>query len=135
MKDHVMDALLNVGVNYEIIECDPDVADTADFCSHYGYSLNESANAILVVGKSDPSAYAMCVILATTRIDVNKVVRKRLCSRKASFATPEATIEITGMTLGGVTPFGLPPDLPLWIDSRVMECERVIVGEIGRAHV
>ena len=70
----------------------------------------------------------MCVILATTRIDVNKVVRKRLCSRKASFATPEATIEITGMTLGGVTPFGLPPDLPLWIDSRVMECERVIVG-------
>ena len=70
----------------------------------------------------------MCVVLATTRIDVNKSVRKKLGTKKASFASPEEATEITGMTLGGVTPFGLPNDLPLWIDSRVMGCEKVIVG-------
>ena len=75
----------------------------------------------------------MCVILATTKIDVNKVVRKKLGARKASFASPEATIDITGMTLGGVTPFGLPNNLPIWIDSRVMDCEKVIVGGGSRA--
>ncbi len=128
MVDQVLDALMTCGVSYEIIECDPELADTVDFCSNYGFQLDESANAILVVGKTEPPTYAMCVVLATTRIDVNKVVRKRLGSRKASFAAPETTIEKTGMTLGGVTPFGLPEGLPLWIDTRVMECEKIIVG-------
>ena len=32
------------------------------------------------------------------------------------------------MMLGGVTPFGLPDNLPLWIDARVMEPEWVILG-------
>ena len=133
MVDHVLDALSKAQVNFEVIDCDPELADTAAFCDHYGYALDESANAILVAGKGDPPSYAMCVILATTKIDVNKVVRKKLSAKKASFATPESTVEITGMTLGGVTPFGLPEGLPLWIDSRVMECEKVIVGGGSRA--
>ena len=128
MSDYILDALSRVEANFEIIECDPELADTTVFCDHYGYALNESANAILVAGKTDPPSYAMCVILATTKIDVNKVVRKKLNAKKASFATPESTIEITGMTLGGVTPFGLPEDLPLWIDDRVMKCGKVIIG-------
>tara|TARA_B100000686_G_C16764284_1_gene960750 strand:- start:131 stop:613 length:483 start_codon:yes stop_codon:yes gene_type:complete len=128
MVDQVLDALMTCGVSYEIIECDPELADTVDFCSNYGFRLDESANAILVVGKTEPPTYAMCVVLATTRIDVNKVVRKRLGSKKASFAAPETTVEKTGMTLGGVTPFGLPDGLPLWIDTRVMDCEKIIVG-------
>ena len=133
MVDHVLDALSRAQVNFEVIDCDPELADTAVFCDHYGYALDESANAILVAGKGDPPSYAMCVILATTKIDVNRVVRKKLSAKKASFATPESTIEITGMTLGGVTPFGLPEGLPLWIDSRVLECEKVIVGGGSRA--
>ena len=133
MVDHVLDALSRAQVNFEVIDCDPELADTAVFCDHYGYALDESANAILVAGKGDPPSYAMCVILATTKIDVNRVVRKKLSAKKASFATPESTVEITGMTLGGVTPFGLPEGLPLWIDSRVLECEKVIVGGGSRA--
>lgn len=128
MSDPVLAALAAVGVQHEVIDCDPDLADTAEFCAHYGYRLDESANAIMVVGKTEPRTYAMCVVLATTQVDVNKVVRKRLGAKKASFAPPDETAEITGMVLGGVTPFGLPDDLPLWIDGRVMECERVIVG-------
>ena len=87
-----------------------------------------SANTIIVVGKSDPPVYAACVVLATTRLDVNKAVRKRLGVRKASFAGADATRDLTGMEIGGVTPFGLPPDLPLWIDARVMERPRIILG-------
>ena len=104
----------------DVIDIDPALADTAAFCAAYGYSMDDSANAILVIGKSDPPVYAVGVVLATTRLDVNRTVRRRLGTRKASFAPPDATRELTGMEIGGVTPFALPDGLPLWIDSRVM---------------
>ena len=133
MADPVIEVIDRLNVEYEIVDCDPDLADTAQFCDRYGYRLDESANAILVVGKADPRVYATCVVLANTQIDVNKVVRKKFGVKKASFASPEETTKITGMVLGGVTPFGLPATLPVWIDSRVMNCERVIVGGGSRA--
>ena len=83
--------------------------------------MEDSANTIVVVGKSTPPAYAACVVLATTRLDVNGVVRRRLGARKASFASGDETKAITGMMIGGVTAFGLPPTLPLWIDRAVLE--------------
>jgi len=117
----------------EVVECDPALADTTAFCAAYGYSLDDSANAILVAGRVEPPVFAVCVVLATTRLDVNRTVRKRLGVRKASFAPAEATAEVTGMAIGGVTPFALPPGLPLWIDGRVMERERIVVGGGSRS--
>lgn len=139
MSDHESDPVLGAlrlaaersatpGPGFDIVECDPELADTAAFCAAYGYGLDQSANAIVLVGKAEPPVHAMCLVLATTSVDVNKVGRKKLGTRKASFAPAEVTADITGMTLGGVTPFGKPDELRLWIDSRVMECERVIVG-------
>ncbi len=128
MVDQVIQILDQLSSDYQIIECDPQLADTAQFCEKYGYELDESANAILVVGKAEPRRYALCVVLATTQVDVNKVVRKKLEVKKASFASPEETETITGMTLGGVTPFGLPQSLSIWIDSRVLQRSKVIVG-------
>ena len=81
-----------------------------------------------MVGKSDPRVYAVCLVLADTRLDVNGVVRRRFGVKKASFASADETIEITGMQIGGVTPYGLPDGLPIWIDSRIMACDQVIVG-------
>lgn len=127
-SDPVLKALSVTGADYEIIQCDPELADTAEFCSHYGYQLEESANAIMVVGKGEQRTYAMCIVLATTRIDVNRSVRKKMGTKRASFASAEEAIAITGMLLGGITPFGLPHSIPLWIDSRVMKCNRIIVG-------
>ena len=124
----VLDHLAALGVTYELVECDPDFADTAQFCEQYGYSMDASANAICVVGKSAERPIACCVVLASTRLDVNGVVRRRLGTRKASFADAEETVQRTGMMIGGVTPFGLPDDIGVWIDSRVMDCEAVIVG-------
>lgn len=130
--DPVVAILDATGVDYEIIDCDPELADTAQFCEAYGYELGDSANTIVVIGKAEPPVYAACVVLATTRLDVNKVVRKRLGTRKASFASGEATEELTGMTIGGVTPFNLPTDMPVWVDARVMERDRIVLGGGGR---
>lgn len=128
MGDAFMERLESLGIEYQIVPCDPALADTADFCEAYGYDLEDSANTIVVAGKSDPPVYAACVVLATTRLDVNKVVRKRLGVRSVSFARGEDTERLTGMAIGGVTPIGLPPDLPLWVDARVMERPRIILG-------
>ena len=113
---------------YSVVPCDPALADTAEFCAAYGFGLDQSANAIVVVGKSEPRVYATCLVLATTRLDVNGTVRRRFGVKKASFASGDETIEITGMQIGGVTPYGLPAGVPIWIDSRVMHCAEVIVG-------
>ncbi len=121
------------GLSYEIIACDPDLADTAVFCERYGYPPEHSANTIIVRTKTGEQKFAACVVLATTRLDVNKVVRKRLGARKASFASAEETRAVTGMTLGGVTPLALPADLPLWVDRRIMDLDYVILGGGNRA--
>ncbi|MGB1506267.1 MAG: YbaK/EbsC family protein [Acidimicrobiales bacterium] len=127
--DAVVASLDATGVDYELVPCDPELADTAAFCEAYGYSPHDSANAILVLGKSAERPMACCLVLASTRLDVNGVVRKRLGTRKASFADADETIARSGgMQIGGVTPFGLPSDLPVWIDHRVMARSRVIVG-------
>lgn len=132
-NDKVLDEIKATGEPFELITCDPELADTAEFCQAYGYEMSESANAIVVVGKADPRVFAICLVLATTRLDVNGAVRRRLGTRKASFAPAEDTARLTGMTIGGVTPFGLPEHLPLWIDSRIVDLPRVIVGGGSRS--
>ena len=82
----------------------------------------------MVVGKRDPRVYVACVLLADSRLDVNGVIRKKLGIRRTSFASGEESAEVTGMTMGGVTPFGLPDDLPIWVDARVMTRDRIILG-------
>jgi prolyl-tRNA editing enzyme YbaK/EbsC (Cys-tRNA(Pro) deacylase) len=134
MSDEAVRAQLEaMGVDYEIVPCNPELADTAAFCEAYGYSPADSANTILVIGKTDPPRYVACVVLSTTRLDVNKAVRGRLAVRKASFASADETRAITGQMIGGVTVFGLPDDLPIWVDSRVMTRERIILGGGSRS--
>lgn len=122
-----------LGIPYELFACDPALADTAAFCAAYGFDPGESANTIVVIGKSTPPVYAACVVLATTRLDVNRTVRDRLGTRKASFAGPDDTRALTGMTLGGVTVFGLAADLPILVDARVMDRERIVLGGGSRS--
>jgi prolyl-tRNA editing enzyme YbaK/EbsC (Cys-tRNA(Pro) deacylase) len=132
-RDALAQRLDALGVPYELFPCDPALADTAAFCAAYGFDPDQSANTILVIGKSDPPRYAACVVLATTRLDVNRVVRDKLGTRKASFAPPDATREITGHEIGGVTVFGLPDGIPIWVDARVMDRERIVLGGGSRS--
>jgi prolyl-tRNA editing enzyme YbaK/EbsC (Cys-tRNA(Pro) deacylase) len=128
LERRVLDAVEATAEPFEVIEIDPDLAETAAFCERYGYPLETSGNCILVASRDDDPVMAACVVLATTKLDVNKRVRKRLGVRKLSFAPAELTRDVTGMEIGGVTPFALPEDLPLWIDARIVGLERVIVG-------
>ena len=127
------DALDELAVEYEVMECDPDLADTAAFVQAYGVPLDRSANTIVVASKGAEPRYAACVLLATTSLEVNNVVRREMGVRKASFAAAEPVRDLTGMEIGGVTPFGLPDDFPVLVDSRVMAPDGVILGGGNRS--
>ncbi|GAA4853242.1 YbaK/EbsC family protein [Saccharopolyspora rosea] len=112
-----------------VTEIDPELADTAAFCEQYGSPLELSANCVVVAGKRGGEVrYAACVVLATTRADVNGVVRRRLDVRKASFAPMADAVALTGMEYGGITPFGLPADWPVLVDPAVAQAPAVVVG-------
>lgn len=128
----VITALRNVSLPYDLIPIDPAFADTARFCEQYGYSPSESGNTIIVASKKEPKKFVACVVLATAQLDVNKRVRKLMGVSRASFATADEMRSLTGMEVGGVTPLALPRDLPLYVDARVMDLERVILGGGGR---
>ena len=125
--------LESLGIEYERLECDPALADTAAFCAHYGVSLADSANVIIVASKKEPYRYAACVVLADSRLDVNRTVRTLMGEKRVSFASAEQTRQLTGQVLGGVTVFGLPEGLPIYIDARVIERERIVVGGGSRS--
>ena len=108
---------------------DEDLADTAAFCEAYDVGLEVSANCVIVAGRrGEITRYAACIVLATTRADVNGVVRRHLDVRKCSFAPMDEAVRLTGMEYGGITPIGLPADWPILVDARVVATPHVIVG-------
>lgn len=132
LEASVRAVLDGIGMPYQWMPCDPDFADTAAFCEHYGVSPDISANTIVVASRRGPQLYCACVVLATTRLDVNNTVRRLMGAPKASFASAGETVELTGMRIGGVAPFGLPNGLPLHIDSAVLQRGEVITGAGSR---
>src|SRR4051795_6809948 len=114
---------------FQVAQIDPDLADTAAFCERYGVPLEASANCVVVEGRrGEVTRRAACMILATSRADVNGVVRRRLDARKASFASMEAAVADTGMEYGGITPLGLPADWPVLVDDSIPGIDEVVVG-------
>jgi prolyl-tRNA editing enzyme YbaK/EbsC (Cys-tRNA(Pro) deacylase) len=112
-----------------VAEIDPALADTAAFCERYGVSPDESANCVVVAGRRDgETRIAACMILATTRADVNGLVRRELDVRKASFAPMAEAVALTGMEYGGITPIGLPSGWPIFVDEAVANSARVVIG-------
>jgi prolyl-tRNA editing enzyme YbaK/EbsC (Cys-tRNA(Pro) deacylase) len=122
VRPHLQDGLW-------VSEIDPDLADTAAFCEHYDIGLDVSANCVVVEARRAERTWrAACVVLATTRADVNGIVRKHLGARKISFAPMGTAVSLTGMEYGGITPVGLPADWPILVDENVIGQERVIIG-------
>lgn len=118
---------------YTALACLPELADTAAFCEHYGFALDQAANTILVASrKVEPTRYAVCVVLGTTRLDVNQKVCELLGVKKASFADAETTMRLTSMLIGGVTAVGIS-DLSIYVDSAVMRQSEVVMGGGNRS--
>lgn len=129
----VESALAHYEIAYSVLECLPEMADTAAFCEYYHFSPEQAANTILVASrKVEPTRFVLCVVLATTRLDVNQKVCQLLGVRKASFADGETTVERTGMLIGGVTAIGIA-DIPVYVDSAVMRPEQVVMGGGNRS--
>ena len=128
LPPNVRSILKRSHLTFEVVACDPGDSDTAVFVEKYGYSIQDSANCILVKTKTGEEKFIACLVLATTRLDVNNRIRKKICARKVSFASAEETRAITSMELGGVTPLGLPDTLLLWVDARVMGREKIVIG-------
>ncbi|HEY6930892.1 MAG TPA: YbaK/EbsC family protein [Thermoanaerobaculia bacterium] len=133
IESAVRRSLEELGARYEVMACDPALADTAAFCAHYGVDPGKSANAILIASRKEPKKYALCLVLATTKLDVNKKVAELLGVKKLSFATGEETVALTGMMIGGVTPFAIPSDVPIYIDSRIVSLDQIVVGGGSRS--
>lgn len=116
-------------VDAEIAEIDPDLSDTAAFCARYGVAMGDSANCVLVAGRrAGETRTAACMVLATTRADVNGAVRRLLDVRKASFAAMDDAVASTGMEYGGITPVGLPAVWSILVDAAVADHPRVVIG-------
>ena len=128
----VLDTIAKLGLTYEVIQIDPALADTALFSKNYNFPMENSGNTIIVSSKKEPKLFVACVVLATTRLDVNKRVRKLMGVSKASFASEEEMKVLTGMEVGGVTPFSLPKEMKLYVDSSIMRLNWVILGGGGR---
>lgn len=112
-----------------VAQIDPELADTAAFCERYGVAMEASANCVVVKGKRGGDVrFAACMVLATTRADVNGLVRRRLDVRSASFAPMDEAVALTGMEYGGITPLGLPADWPILVDAAVVAAGEVVIG-------
>lgn len=118
--------------NYQdifVAEIDPELADTAAFCEKYDVGPEVSANCVIVEAKrADKVWHAACMVLATTRADVNNAVRRHLDARKISFAPMDTAISLTGMEFGGINPIGLPLDWPILVDEQTAKTDQVIIG-------
>jgi len=132
-EEIVIEGISKLGIPHELIRIDPAFADTAAFCEKYGYPVEKSCNTIIVASKKEPKKFVACVVLANTRLDVNKRVTKLISVSKASFATADEMMQLTGMQVGGVTPFSLPPAVPLFVDDRIMALDWIILGGGGRS--
>lgn len=121
-------AIESLDIACEVLLCNAEWADTELFCANYTIPRDHAANAILVASKGEPKQYAACLVLATTKLDVNHAVNRLMGVKRLSFASAEETMSVTGQAIGGVSVFGLPESIPLFIDSRVMSRDYVIVG-------
>ncbi len=112
-----------------VAEIDADLADTAAFTEAYAVPPEASANCVVVAARrAGQTTLAACLVLATTRADVNNLVKRRLDVRKASFLGQDDAVRATQMEYGGITPVGLPPHWRLFVDAAVVQTPSVIVG-------
>lgn len=123
----------SLGIMHEVLACDPELADTEAFCANYAIPKENAANTIVVAAKTEPKTYVACLVLATAKIDVNHKLSKLVGIKRLSFASAGETKALTGQLIGGVTVFGLPDSLPIYVDRAVMDAEYVIVGGGNRS--
>ena len=133
IEDRVTSFLDEIGAQYEIVEIDPEFADTINFCQKYNFPIETSGNTIIVASKRGAKKHSASVVRADKRLDVNHKVCELMGIKRASFAKADETAELTGMMIGGVTCLALPMQIPIYIDSSLLEQPYVILGGGSRS--
>ena len=133
IEDRVLSFLDSIGADYEIVNIDPDFADTLNFCEKYGFPIETSGNTIIVASKRGAKKHSASVVRADKRLDVNHRICELMGIKRASFAKAEETVELTGMMIGGVTCLALPPHIPIYIDGSLLDQPYVILGGGSRS--
>lgn len=129
LGEPVAAALPTLGGPVWVASIDEDLADTAAFSEAYEVPLEASANCVVVAARrAGQTSLAACLVLATTRADVNGLVRRHLGARKASFAPQDVAVAESGMAYGGITPVGLPTAWPVLVDPAVAGADVVVIG-------
>ena len=132
LNKDVFDHISKVAIPYQVVECKEEYADTYLFCEKYDYPIEFCANTILLSSKKPPNYHVACVLQGDKKLDVNNKVRKLMNSSKVSFASHEETVALTNMKSGGVTIFGLPNSIDIYVDSEVMNQPYLIFGSGNR---
>ena len=132
LNNDVYGHISKLGINYEIVECQEEYADTYLFCEKYKYPIEYCANTILLSSKKPPDYFVACILQGNKKLDVNNKIRKFMNSTKVSFASQEETISLTNMKSGGVTIFGLPKSIDVYVDSEIMNQPYLIFGSGNR---
>ena len=132
LNKDVYDHISKLGIPYKVVQCKEEYADTYLFCEKYDYPIEFCANTILLSSKKPPNYHVACVLQGDKKLDVNNKVRKFMNSSKVSFASHEETVSLTNMTSGGVTIFGLPNSIDIYVDSDVMSQPYLIFGSGNR---
>jgi len=133
IEAYVKSTLHSLQVDYQWIEVDPEYADTAICCEKYGFEISNTGNTIIVASKRGEKKYSACIVRGTEKLDVNRKVRELMGVSRLSFANADDTLNLTQMMIGGVTPFGLPESLPIYIDEVIMGLDYVILGAGSRS--
>ena len=133
IENRVTSFLDGIGADYDIVNIDPDFADTMKFCEKYGFPIETSGNTIIVASKRGAKKHSASVVRADKRLDVNHRVCELMGVKRASFAKAEETSELTGMMIGGVTCLALPPELPIYVDASLLDQPYVILGGGSRS--
>lgn len=117
------------GEKIGVAEIDPNLSDTMAFCAEYKVGINQAANCVILEAKrADKTWFAACVILGSTKADVNGLVRRTLDARKVSFAPMEKAVSVSQMEYGAITPIGLPFTWSILVDQAVADSDYVIIG-------
>ena len=133
IEGYVKSTLQSLQVDYQWIEVDPEYADTAICCEKYGFEISNTGNTIIVASKRGEKKYSACIVRGTEKLDVNRKVRELMGVSRLSFASSEKTVELTGMMIGGVTPFALPEFIEIYLDEKLFELDFVILGSGDRS--
>lgn len=105
----------------EIIRFNEDTSTSELAAQALGTEVARIAKSIVFKNKSDD----FFMVVAAGNVKINNKAIKELTGSKAKMANAEEVLTVTGFSPGGVCPFALVTDLPVYLDESLQSYELV----------